>query len=76
MPFLSPTGNAEKADYINAVFLPVHLWSFLRNYSPQKCSHEACFLTIIVGYPTVHYSAMLRYVPWSIWLGKSGSKEK
>ena len=24
MPFLTPTGTAEKADYINAVFLPVH----------------------------------------------------
>ena len=26
MPFLTPTGTAEKADYINAVFLPVHTY--------------------------------------------------
>jgi len=29
----------------------------------------------IVDYPTVHYSAMLRYVPWAIWLGKSRNHE-
>jgi len=26
MPLLTPTGTAEKADYINAVFLPVHTY--------------------------------------------------
>jgi len=25
MPFLTPTGTAENSDYINAVFLPVHI---------------------------------------------------
>ena len=30
---------------------------------------------VIVGYPTIHYSAMLRYVPWAIWLGKSLNHE-
>ena len=29
----------------------------------------------IVGYPPLHYSAMLRYVPWDNWLGKSCSPE-
>jgi len=28
--------------------------------------------TYLVGYPTIHInSAMLRYVPWAIWLEKS-----
>jgi len=26
---------------------------------------------LIVSYPTIHYSAMLHYVPSAIWLGKS-----
>jgi len=29
----------------------------------------------IIGYPRLHYSAMLRYVPWENWLGKSRSHE-
>jgi len=31
MPFLTPTGTAENSDYINAVFLPVHIY-ILRQY--------------------------------------------
>jgi len=29
----------------------------------------------IVGYPLIHFSAMLRYVPWAIWLGISFNYE-
>jgi len=29
----------------------------------------------IDAYPTIHYSAMLRYVPWAIWSGKSRNHE-
>jgi len=29
----------------------------------------------IVGYPTVHDFALLRYVRWAIWLGKSRNDE-
>jgi len=45
----------------------------------QACSlHDAVQkllkdLIPIVGYPLLHYSAMLHYVPWDNWLGKSRS---
>ena len=29
----------------------------------------------IVGYPPLHYYAMLRYVPWDNWLEKSRNHE-
>ena len=34
------------------------------------------YFLFIVGYPTIHYSAMLRYVPWAIWFGKCRYHEK
>jgi len=37
----------------------------------QKLKEKIFTWYTIVGYPMIHYSAMLPYVPWAIWLGKS-----
>jgi len=39
------------------------------------CKTQNGYRKDIVGYPQLHYSAMLRFVLWTIWLGKSRRHE-
>jgi len=51
----------------------MHIFSLvMQSYIVIKASPHIC----IVGYPKIHYSAILRYVPWAIWLGISRNDEQ